>query len=454
MGVVSFEYINGNTNIGEPKMRILSLVVVAIFIMSNALYAQTNSSETKIRLKIGNTSANTMENQAWVGENLVVPIVAGGEGAGQRLEYSDIIISWDPTKFELISHQAVNDMRISQSLSGLSPSNIANGVNDTFTDGNAMFRVHKSLSWNGSEPAFQMAPLNGNNLTNSFGSILYFVTLKCLTPFIGETTQISILPSLQINGYSTAYTKTFGYTPVIDVTGGVVNRTINGVTSPLSKLDIVFESPDAAVAIGEIVSVPIKVQPQNDPQRFVVADIAFTWNTEYLRLIGVDWLGNHAGVWDSYSGFPTNNWDIFGINEQIPPQDGTGLLYVYSQLGYNLLVVQPEILGTLKFEVIGSFVTTEVSPVPMLQGNGGFQNTVVIGSSIPGLNVTGNIIPAIFRIENPIGDIDGDGIVGSSDMAILLAAWNQQSFKSNPADINGDGTVDSIDLSILMSNWS
>jgi hypothetical protein len=53
-----------------------------------------------------------------------------------------------------------------------------------------------------------------------------------------------------------------------------------------------------------------------------------------------------------------------------------------------------------------------------------------------------------------MGDINGNGSVGSEDMAILLAAWGQQSFTPNPADINGDGTVNSIDLSILIANWS
>jgi hypothetical protein len=441
-------------------MRMISLLVVTLFAMSDLIHAQTNSPDTKIRLKVGNAATNSSENQAWVGGNLVVQIVGGGEGATQRLEYSDVIVSWDPTKFELVSHQPINDSRISQSLSGLSPAAVANGVNDTFTDGNAMFRVHKSLTWNGTEPAFQLIGLNGSNLTNSFGNGLYSVTLKCISPFIGQNTQISILPSVQIVGYPTAYTKTFGYTPVVDVTGGVVNKTINGVPSPSSKLDLAFESPDASVAIGDIVSVPVKVQPQNDPQRFIVADIAFTWNPQHLRLIGVDWLGNNPGVWDVQSGFPTSNnnaavcCDLYGINEQVPPQDGTGLLFIYGQLGYNLLVVQPEILGTLKFEVIGSFASTEVSAVPQLQGNGGVQNTIVYGSSIPGLNVTGNNIPAILTSASLIGDINGNGSVGSEDMAILLAAWGQQSFKSNPADINGDGTVNSIDLSMLIANWS
>ncbi len=50
----------------------------------------------------------------------------------------------------------------------------------------------------------------------------------------------------------------------------------------------------------------------------------------------------------------------------------------------------------------------------------------------------------------PMGpDLDGDGEVGSSDLAILLAGWGSP----GPADLNGDGTVDSADLAILLAAW-
>jgi len=49
-----------------------------------------------------------------------------------------------------------------------------------------------------------------------------------------------------------------------------------------------------------------------------------------------------------------------------------------------------------------------------------------------------------------LGDLNGDGIVGSTDLGILLSAWG----KSGPADLNGDGTVDGADLGILLSNWT
>jgi hypothetical protein len=82
--------------------------------------------------------------------------------------------------------------------------------------------------------------------------------------------------------------------------------------------------------------------------------------------------------------------------------------------------------------------------------------TIVYGGNIPGLGVTGTLTNALVTIvpTNLVGDIDGNGSVGSEDMAILLAAWGTQSFNSNPADLNGDGTVNSQDLAILITNWS
>jgi hypothetical protein len=49
---------------------------------------------------------------------------------------------------------------------------------------------------------------------------------------------------------------------------------------------------------------------------------------------------------------------------------------------------------------------------------------------------------------NP-ADLNGDGSVNASDLAILLGNWGG----SGAGDINGSGTVDAGDLAILLSNW-
>ncbi|MFO0829343.1 MAG: hypothetical protein U0572_14495 [Phycisphaerales bacterium] len=47
-------------------------------------------------------------------------------------------------------------------------------------------------------------------------------------------------------------------------------------------------------------------------------------------------------------------------------------------------------------------------------------------------------------------DLDHDGIVGATDLGILLGEWG---FAGSQADLNHDGTVDAADLSILLGAW-
>jgi hypothetical protein len=48
-------------------------------------------------------------------------------------------------------------------------------------------------------------------------------------------------------------------------------------------------------------------------------------------------------------------------------------------------------------------------------------------------------------------DLDGDGSVGPTDLAVLLSAWGS---KGGDADLDGDGSVDATDLARLLSAWS
>ncbi len=52
------------------------------------------------------------------------------------------------------------------------------------------------------------------------------------------------------------------------------------------------------------------------------------------------------------------------------------------------------------------------------------------------------------------GDLDGDGIVGVSDLLILLASWGPCADCGDcPADLDGNCTVGVIDLLVLLANW-
>ncbi|TVQ31870.1 MAG: hypothetical protein EA376_07735 [Phycisphaeraceae bacterium] len=58
-------------------------------------------------------------------------------------------------------------------------------------------------------------------------------------------------------------------------------------------------------------------------------------------------------------------------------------------------------------------------------------------------------------VQSIPGDLNGDGAVGSADLAILLGNWGMCPPEPDPcpADLNGDGSVGSADLAILLGNW-
>ena len=54
------------------------------------------------------------------------------------------------------------------------------------------------------------------------------------------------------------------------------------------------------------------------------------------------------------------------------------------------------------------------------------------------------------------GDVDGDGLVGVTDLLILLGAWGPCADPpaACPADLDGDGMVGVSDLLIVLGNWT
>lgn len=69
----------------------------------------------------------------------------------------------------------------------------------------------------------------------------------------------------------------------------------------------------------------------------------------------------------------------------------------------------------------------------------------VLNQSVPG---------AFFILRNNCpGDLNGDGIVDSADLNILLSNWGCIAPPACLGDLNNDGVVDSSDLNILLSNW-
>lgn len=70
-----------------------------------------------------------------------------------------------------------------------------------------------------------------------------------------------------------------------------------------------------------------------------------------------------------------------------------------------------------------------------------------------GYDVTGldNVVVSLAQPPNA-NDIDGDGIVGTTDLLALLAAWGDCPL--SPEDVNGDGVVNTLDLLQVLGGWA
>ena len=85
--------------------------------------------------------------------------------------------------------------------------------------------------------------------------------------------------------------------------------------------------------------------------------------------------------------------------------------------------------------------------------------SVVIGPATALSDPNGIAIPFVWTVGTitidetppPTPDLDGDGAVGASDLAILLGDWG--ACPSLPPDLDGDGTVGASDLAIFLGSW-
>ncbi|MEE9129023.1 MAG: galactose oxidase-like domain-containing protein [Phycisphaerales bacterium] len=100
----------------------------------------------------------------------------------------------------------------------------------------------------------------------------------------------------------------------------------------------------------------------------------------------------------------------------------------------------------LEFEVTGDASLRLVGP---LNGNhappGYYMLFILNGNDVP------SVAPFVHVGPELLGDVDGNGIVGSGDLLILLATWGPCA--GCQADLNGDGNVSAADLLILLVNW-
>jgi subtilisin family serine protease len=97
-------------------------------------------------------------------------------------------------------------------------------------------------------------------------------------------------------------------------------------------------------------------------------------------------------------------------------------------------------------KIVGEILTTiESTSAPLDGDNPAYQGLLGVG------RIDAGAAALLGPIQPPVGDLDFDGQVGSSDLSILLGAWG--ACPDCRADINSDGMVDAGDLAALLGHW-
>jgi len=105
--------------------------------------------------------------------------------------------------------------------------------------------------------------------------------------------------------------------------------------------------------------------------------------------------------------------------------------------------------GTL-FEMAVCKVRSDGSSAWTALMSGGYANAMAFGHDGRSVFVVGGTT-ARLREEGHAADIDGDGVVDGTDLAVLLGHWGECT--DCQADFNGDRMVDGNDLAILLGAW-
>ncbi len=210
------------------------------------------------------------------------------------------------------------------------------------------------------------------------------------------------------------------------------------------------------VHVGDIVRIGLYAV-SDDPganQSMAGLDVILSWDNACLQLLGVENNGPYAWL---FSGFPAA--DPFGLNEQVPPQDGDGLYL--AQGDFVLPEATPDglLVTTFRFRALAGTCGTvlgilEAAGTPLTQ-------TVVWSGVMPGTPITGVLGALTLAIDSgpcPFhGDMNCDGMVDGQDVApFVLAIIDPAAYAAGyncdliRGDMNDDGLVDVGDLGPLL----
>jgi hypothetical protein len=113
---------------------------------------------------------------------------------------------------------------------------------------------------------------------------------------------------------------------------------------------------------------------------------------------------------------------------------------------------------TFTYTATGTNACTGEEATFSATGSGGevgepFCFTVIVTDDEGGLCCTTQLCTTVPDCSQPAeaGDLDGDGVVSTSDLLLLLGAWGSD--PGGPPDFDLNGSVGASDLLILLKHW-
>lgn len=212
------------------------------------------------------------------------------------------------------------------------------------------------------------------------------------------------------NGLEAMYwTSATGLVPMGDLNGGSFSSTANAI------------SADGSVIVGR--------------GSAASGDVAFRWTAQ----------GGMAPLGTLSSPMPLSRASAVSRDGSViigQSNEGTTLVPFVWDSAHGMRSLRGILVSELGLDLTGWTLDTATG----VSGDG----MTIVGY---GINPSGDNEAWIARIDPPLacpGDIDGDGVVNSVDLSLLLGAWGTN---SGAPDLNGDGVVNAGDLAALLGSW-
>jgi TolB protein len=266
------------------------------------------------------------------------------------------------------------------------------------------------------------------------------------TQFIGACT----LADMTADGRYVLFLRNFGAWKLAyrfdRVTGQVVSASpgLFDETPSIKVIDAQVSADGAEVLFTANASEPLVVGPLPISAQLYRSDISTGEVSAVSLLEDSQWFSAPVeGFGLSRSGrFVALTTKAPGLDPAMP-DDGTGLtkLYRLDRLNGSFVRVSQGADGPYN---------EDVYPPVAISTDGKRIGFVTRASNVLPLDTLGKNDVFVSELARSPADLDGDGLVQASDLAILLGAWGDASL----ADLDGDGVIGAGDIAVLLGEWN